>query len=233
VPGTRRLLPGAAARRALRAGDGPPLRREIVATRITNLLVDRAGTSFIHRLTEETGASVPELARGHAAAWEIFGLGELWSAVESLDNVAPAVVQIEMFLAIRRLAERATRWLVRHAPRPLDIAATVAVNSDGAAQLARLLPSLMSPADRAVAEHLAAGWIESGAGKDLAVRTAALDALAPALDVVQVAGAVGAVDEVAAVYFALGEHLDLDWLRDRIAALPRYDRWQALARSWA
>ena len=208
-----------------------PLRREIVATRITNLLVDRAGTSFIHRLTEETGASVPELARGHAAAWEIFGLGELWSAVESLDNVAPAVVQIEMFLAIRRLAERATRWLVRHAPRPLDIAATVAVNSDGAAQLARSLPSLMSPSDRAVAEHLAAGWIESGAGKDLAVRIAALDALAPALDVVQVAGAGGAVDEVAAVYFALGEHLDLDWLRDRIAALPRDDRWQALARS--
>ena len=34
-----------------------PLRREIIATRVTNLLVDRAGTSFIHRLTEETGAA--------------------------------------------------------------------------------------------------------------------------------------------------------------------------------
>jgi glutamate dehydrogenase len=33
------------------------------------------------------------------------------------------------------------------------------------------------------------------------------------------------------VYFALGEQLDLDWLRDRIAGLPRDDRWQALARS--
>ncbi len=54
-----------------------PLRREIIATRVTNLVVDRAGTSFIHRLTEETGAPVPELIRAHAAAWQIFGLEEL------------------------------------------------------------------------------------------------------------------------------------------------------------
>jgi glutamate dehydrogenase len=37
--------------------------------------------------------------------------------------------------------------------------------------------------------------------------------------------------EVAAVYFAIGEALELDYLRDRIAALPRDDRWQTLARS--
>ena len=39
------------------------------------------------------------------------------------------------------------------------------------------------------------------------------------------------LDDVAAVYFALGEALELDWLRDRITALPRDDRWQTLARS--
>jgi glutamate dehydrogenase len=60
---------------------------------------------------------------------------------------------------------------------------------------------------------------------------AALDGLAPALDVIQVAGDDEALGDVAAVYFALGTHLELDWLRDRIAALPRDDRWQALARS--
>ncbi|HYH48642.1 MAG TPA: NAD-glutamate dehydrogenase domain-containing protein, partial [Acidimicrobiia bacterium] len=212
------------------AMDRHPLKRDIVATRVTNLLVDRAGTSFIHRLTEETGASVPELARGHVAAWEIFGLEELWAAVEALDNVVPAAVQIEMLLSIRRLAERATRWLVRHGSRPLDVAAAVAANLEGAARLGRLVPTLMSAGDRSVSEGLAAAWVDAGAGKDLAARVAALDALSPALDVLQVAGG-GAVDHVAAVYFGLGDHLELDWLRDRIAALPRDDRWQALARS--
>jgi glutamate dehydrogenase len=232
-----------------------PLRREIIATRVTNLMVDRAGTSFIHRLTEETGAAVPELARARAAAWEIFGLEELWTAVEELDNVVPAATQIEMMLPIRRLAERATRWLVRHGPKPLDVAGTVAANAAGAARLARLLPSLLSASDRAAAEARAAGWVDAGAGKDLAARVAALDGLAPALDVLHVAGGtpmhdagafdttVGALvtglgepgedvlDDVAAVYFAVGEALEFDWLRDRIAALPRDDRWQTLARS--
>jgi glutamate dehydrogenase len=198
---------------------------------------------------------VPELARAYFAAWEIFGLEELWNAVEALDNLVPAAVQIEMVLPIRRLAERATRWLVRHGPKPLDVAATVAANVAGASRLARLLPSLLSAADRAAADARASAWIEAGAGKDLATRVATLDVLAPALDVLHVAGCapmhdaaghdtgVGAlitglgepgedvVDDVAAVYFGLGDHLELDWLRDRIAALPRDDRWQALARS--
>src|SRR5256885_2483797 len=64
-----------------------PLRREIVATRVTNLLVDRAGTSFIHRLSEETGASVPELARAHAAAWELFRSEEHTSELQSPCNL--------------------------------------------------------------------------------------------------------------------------------------------------
>src|SRR5581483_7553000 len=208
-----------------------PLRREIVATRVTNVLVDRAGTSFVHRLTEETGASVPELARAHAAVWEIFGLEELWSGVEGLDNLVPVATQTDMVLSIRRLAERASRWLVRHGARPLDVAATVASFGAGAARLAGSLPGLLSPADREAADARAAGWVEAGAGKDLAARVAVLDALAPALDLVEVADETGDLEAVAAVYFALGTALELDWLRDRIAALPRDDRWQALARS--
>src|SRR5581483_9210293 len=176
-----------------------PLRREIIATRVTNLLVDRAGTSFVHRLTEETGAAVPELARAHAAAWEIFRLEELWGAVEALDNIVPAATQIEMMLPIRRLAERAGRWLVRHGPRPLDVAAAVGAFGEGATRLAGLLPALLSPPDRDAADARAGAWVEAGAGKDLAARVAALDALAPALDVVQVAGGADGVAGVAAV----------------------------------
>jgi shikimate kinase len=38
------------------------------------------------------------------------------------------------------------------------------------------------------------------------------------------------VEQVAAVHFRLGERLELHWLRDRIVALPRDDRWRARAR---
>jgi glutamate dehydrogenase len=51
-------------------------------------------------------------------------------------------------------------------------------------------------------------------------------------DIVEVAAESGLeVEEVAAVHFRLGERLELHWLRDRIVALPRDDRWRALARA--
>jgi glutamate dehydrogenase len=52
------------------------------------------------------------------------------------------------------------------------------------------------------------------------------------LDIVEVAASTSTpVLDVAAVYFALADQLHLTWLRDRILALPRDDRWSALARA--
>jgi glutamate dehydrogenase len=67
----------------------------------------------------------------------------------------------------------------------------------------------------------------------LAAKLAGLDYLVSALDIVEVTRALKqpAIEGVAKVYFYLGDWLALDWLRDRIVALPRNDRWQALARA--
>jgi glutamate dehydrogenase len=40
-----------------------------------------------------------------------------------------------------------------------------------------------------------------------------------------------AIGEVAALHFLIGGRLSLHWLRDRIATLPRENRWQAMARA--
>jgi len=51
-------------------------------------------------------------------------------------------------------------------------------------------------------------------------------------DIVEVARESGwQVEDVGAVHFRLGSHLQLHWLRDAIVALPRDDRWRALARA--
>jgi glutamate dehydrogenase len=39
------------------------------------------------------------------------------------------------------------------------------------------------------------------------------------------------VPDVAALHFLLGGRLHLHWLRDRVAALPRANRWEAMARA--
>ncbi len=102
------------------------LRREIIATVVANQLVDRAGTTFAFRLSEETGAPASLLARAFAVAREVFDMRSFWTAVEALDNQVDAHTQIQMLIDGRRLVERATRWLVRAHPDAIDIADTIA-----------------------------------------------------------------------------------------------------------
>ena len=209
-----------------------PLRREIIASRVANDLVNRAGTTFAFRLSDETGAGADDIARAYAVAREVFGLRAFWREVEGLDGQVPVETQIAMLLRARILLERATRWLLRNRPRPLDIAATVARYAPGAAVLGEALPALLGPAEVEAAQVKAAGLVEIGVPPELAQRVAHLEALVPTFELAELAAA-AEVDVVAAaeVYFALGARLELHWLRDRIVDLPRETRWEAMARA--
>jgi glutamate dehydrogenase len=208
-----------------------PLRREIVAAQVTNSLVNRAGTTFVFRLAEETGASGPDIARAFAVAREIFDLRSLWQEIELLDGSVRAQTQLAMFLRARVLLERATRWLLRNQPRPLDIVATSTRFRAGTAALAGAADDVLCAADRDAAKRTAAQLVDDGVPAALAARIGRLESLLPALDLVEVAAATSlSFDDVAGVYFALDDRLELHALRARIAALPREDRWEALAR---
>ena len=69
------------------------LRREIVATFTTNSIVNRAGITFVRRLSEESGHGVDQVARAYAVARDAFGLRDVWAAIEALDNKVEAEVQ--------------------------------------------------------------------------------------------------------------------------------------------
>jgi glutamate dehydrogenase len=207
-----------------------PLRREIIATHITNSMVNRVGTTFVHRLREDTGAATPDIARAYTVAREVFDARRLWKELGQLDDQVDAAVQIALMAEGRHLIERAARWFLRNRRQPLDIAATVSHFAPGIAALAQELPKLLAPADCEALNRAAARFVALDVPADLANRVASLDALFSGLNVIEVAGAAGeTVETVAAVYFALGARLDLHWLRDQIAQLPASTHWQALA----
>src|SRR5205085_2512104 len=54
-----------------------PLRREIIATQISNNLVNNMGATFIFRLQEETGSTVAEIVRAYMLSAEVFRLEEV------------------------------------------------------------------------------------------------------------------------------------------------------------
>jgi glutamate dehydrogenase len=208
------------------------LRREIIATNITNSMVNRVGPTFVNRMREETGAGAPDLARAYTVAREVYDLRELWTDVEALDDRVQAHVQVAILLDGRRLAERASNWLLRNRRQPLDVAAEVSAFAPGVSTVGQSLPKLLVGGDREQLERRIARLAAQDVPEELASRVAALGPMLSALDIVEVATRSGRlVEEVAAVYFQLGARLDIGWLRREIAGLGGGDRWLDLARA--
>jgi glutamate dehydrogenase len=208
-----------------------PLRREITATVVANAIVNRAGISFMSRLTDELGTSLPVIARAHVAARDLFDMVDVWATIDALGLAVPASTQAAMFLALRRLVERSARWLVRNGDE-LDLERIVSRFRDPVRTLLAQLPDLVvgEAADRLAAD--ARRLRDDGVPDALASRVAGFEAAASALPIADIASAVDAsVTDVARVYFSLADRLRMDWLRDRIGELPRTDRWQTEARA--
>jgi glutamate dehydrogenase len=206
-----------------------PLRREIISTAIVNDMVDTAGTTFIFRLNEETGASVPDITRAWLVAREVFGMSAFWSRVA---GVADSDTRIAMVLEGRKLIERACRWLLLSRRPPFDILETVRFFSDGVATVRSVLPKALGGMDMSGYSDRLSSFIERGLPEPLAEQVAALVPSYSAFDIVQSAALTGrSVQETAEVYFDLADRLQIARLRDRIVALPRDDRWSSMARS--
>jgi glutamate dehydrogenase len=207
------------------------LRREIIATAVTNSTVNRMGATFVMRMQEDTGEGPGQIARAYTIAREVFDARSLWGAIEALDGKVHGAAQIDALLGIWYLLRHATRWLLTVPGTRLDIAAAVARYAPGVLALRASLDAVASGEDRASAVRERERWTSAGFPADMARSLAHLQALISAFDIVEVAAEHQLpIERVAEVYYALGEALHLKWLMLRIEELPVEGRWHAQAR---
>ena len=206
------------------------LHREIIATAVTNELVNRVGVTFVHEVGEKSAMSSADIARAYTIGREIFAMNGLFAEIEALDNKVPAALQAAMLIECGRLIEHGTAWFLRVGPQPLDIRAQVESYGAPVADLAENLQDLLSDSDcKLLAEHTAA-YCEQGAPEALARRAASLSFLVPACDIVRIAQTAGLeVLEVGRAYFSIGARFGFDWLRRAAGHLPRDSAWDKLA----
>jgi glutamate dehydrogenase len=209
-----------------------PLKREIIATHVTNSMLNRVGSTFVYRLVEATGAPAHEVVRAYLLSREIFGLVSLWQGVEALDNLVPDELQSQMLIQTSNQLERGTTWLLRSKRLGDDMAATIGHFQPGVEALAAGLPALLDADGRAGIDADVAAYVARGVPRELAQQVVSFDSLQAALDIAEAAGPAGApVEAVARLHFAVGNLLGLPWLREMIAALPGDQHWRMLARS--
>jgi glutamate dehydrogenase len=208
-----------------------PLRREIIATHVVNSMVNRVGSTFVHRLMESTGAKAAEIVRAYLLTREVFAFVPLWQSIEALDGKVPDATQAEMLIEAGRLIVRAANWFLRAARLAEPMEPTIDHFRPGIEAIYGRLGELVDAPAAAHIDGLAAGWTQAGVPREVAHRVASLDTLFAALDIAEVSAGTGRPAEaVATAYFGVTSKLGLAWLRDRIGALPGDGHWQALAK---
>jgi len=209
-----------------------PLRREIIATSISNSLVNRMGSTFVHRLMEETGAKPAEVVRAYLVARTVFGLDAVWTRIDGLDNLVPDAVQTSMHVHLVRLMVRVTLWFLRRRIATDALDAAISRFSSAVDAVGGSLDAVLGDHDRRRSEQVAGEFIAAGVPADLARQVARIDLLQAALDICDVQSETGRTTAcVTGVYFALAERLSAPWLWERIGVLPKHTHWQTLARA--
>jgi glutamate dehydrogenase len=158
-----------------------PLRREIIATRLANGLIDRLGATFPGRLRADLGCDARDLAVAFRAAMLCLDAESLWSQVEALDRRTPMAGRMALFLELAQVVRGQTYGLARRARRDgFQVRALTDAYAPGVAELKALVPASLSPFERRAVARRAGAWVKAGAPKPLAHAVALLRPLAPA-----------------------------------------------------
>ena len=206
------------------------LRREIVATALTNEMVNRVGLTFAMEVQENTGMPPEDIARAYVISRTVFDLPPLWYEIEALDNQASASVQATLLAECGRLVERGTVWFLRNAQRPFDIAREIELYAPGVKQILESMDELLDD-EQKKGVHAHATLLEEGDAPPAVARKAALlRHLAPSCDVVRLAHELSLpVLQVAKVYLAVGSRFGFLWLRRAVTNLQSDTAWNKLA----
>ena len=205
-----------------------PLRREIIATVVTNDLVNRARLTFVHDMRARAGRPAPEIARAYTIVREVFELRRIWAEIEALDNKIAAQVQIDMLLQIADLIERAAVWLLQS--RQLGLRHEIARFKPSTRSLAASLSELLPERDRGLVAERSQRLMEMGVPEPLAAWIGSIAFLASALEIADLAERLAQpLARAARVYYGVGAQLALDEMRAAARRLPAETQWQKQA----
>jgi glutamate dehydrogenase len=226
----QRYFPAALRQQFPDAVTGHRLRREIISTALSNIIVNRGGPSLVTRLVDETGADAATIAKAYAITRDAYGLMELNQAIDGLAGSVGGQAQIALYAEVQDLLIGRIVWFIRNLDLSGTIAPIVARYREGIAALQGVLPAVMGEEASAALSARKAELTALGMAPAQAARLAALSALTSAPDIVRVAETGGGtIPDIAATHFALDRDFHLSDLAAAARAVATGDTFDRIA----
>ena len=209
------------------------LKREIIATSVTNAVVNRMGATFVNFLAKEASCTAADVVSAYTLAREVFDLESIWDRIDELDGKVPTQLQLNLLTQLSAVTQRASRWMLRHRGQG-DLPSMIARYQPAATQLRANIDRWLPDEARKQWQAASAALEQAGVDAQLAEDLTVLDHLYPVLDLVDVAAKCNSsLEKAARTYFGVDHALDLGLWRAVIAKLPTDTLWQTQARASA
>ena len=203
------------------------LRREIIATKLANRMVNRLGLIHPFELVEEEGATLAQVTTAFVAAEQLLGMGAIWQGIET--QPMPEAARILLF-------DRAAAAMVNHMADLLRVSGgaltageLVAQLGGGVSLLSGAAGRLLSREGQALSAALQERFVAAGAPADLAAAVAHLFDLDGSVGLAMLSRQTGTKPEaLTRAFVALGGALGLDWAQQAAERLSPTDPWERL-----
>lgn len=209
--------------------EGHRLRREIVASQLTNELVAIMGAGFIRRVSQGTGRSPAEVARAWDVAAQLTDYDGLMNWLR-MGGDMPLSVAYRWLLGLSRVLERTTRWLLTNLQVEPRSPAILKEDLRDLGGLREAFPEFVMGRDRQIFESLVEELQGDGADQRASRQLITLRFLDQLLEILRVHRTTGADPlDAARTYYRISELFWIPWLRESVLEAPGDDRWEQRA----
>ncbi len=203
------------------------LRREIIATKLANRVVNRLGLIHPFELAEEEGVGLAQVAAAFVAAERLFGMGEVWQRIETAAMGEEA--RITLFDRAAAALSDHIADLLRIGSHGFEPSKLVADLQGGVGELDGDIDSLLGGEARTQSERMRDALAEAGAPLEEARMVTRLYDLDGSIGIARLARESGCpARAITAAFGDIGARMGLDWAQQTAARMSPSDPWERL-----
>ena len=203
------------------------LRREIIATKLANRLVNRLGLIHPFELAEEEGASLAQVAAAFVAAERLFDMAGVWQRIETAAMSETA--RITLFDRAAAALSDHIADLLRVGGHSCEPSKLVAELQGAVSELSGDIDSLLTGEARTQSERMRAALGEAGAPAEEAGLVARLYDLDGTVGIARLSRESGCpARSITAAFADIGARMGLDWAQQTAARMSPSDPWERL-----
>lgn len=203
------------------------LRPQIIATQLTNEIIDILGIDFVYRLLSDLGIEHLALVKAVIRAFALLDVKDILADIKAHDNKTSIDLQYHMLEWVKDAVEALVSYSLQSG-KSLNLA----VNKVKMDELKPILREMLPASEQAVFDKAKDSLIKEGISEELSSKIVTLEYLPTSMAIIELSNELDKdLRHIAEDFYKVGNELHLADLRDDIARVNSESKWDKIALS--